>query len=90
MHRDHLRTRLRQAAPAFAPAGIAIALGYDALLAALDRGRVSIVSPLTATGSLWAVLFAALVIGRREYIGRRVTIAALLVVAGGAIIGLVR
>jgi drug/metabolite transporter, DME family len=90
MHRDHLRTRLRQAVPAFAPAGIAIALGYNALLAALDRGRVSVVSPLTATGSLWAVLLAALVIGRREYIGRRVTIAALLVVAGGAIIGLAR
>ena len=90
MHRDHLRTRLRQAVPAFVPAGIAIALGYDALLAALERGRVSVVSPLNATGSLWAVLFAALVIGRREYIGRRVTIAALLVVAGGAIIGLAR
>jgi drug/metabolite transporter (DMT)-like permease len=90
IHRDQLRTSLRQAVPAFAPAGIAIALGYDALLAALDRGRVSVVSPLNATGSLWAVLFAALVIGRSEYIGRRVTSAALLVVAGGAIIGLVR
>jgi drug/metabolite transporter (DMT)-like permease len=82
IHRDQLRTSLRQAVPAFAPAGIAIALGYDALLAALDRGRVSVVSPLNATGSLWAVLFAALVIGRSEYIGRRVTSAALLVVAG--------
>jgi uncharacterized membrane protein len=90
VHRDQLRTRLRPAVPAFAPAGIAMALGYDALLAALDRGRVSVVSPLNATGSLWAVLFAALVIGRRERIGPRVAVAALLVVAGGAVIGMVR
>jgi uncharacterized membrane protein len=90
VHRDQLRTRLRPAVPAFAPAGIAMALGYDALLAALDRGRVSVVSPLNATGSLWAVLFAALVIGRRERIGLRVAVAALLVVAGGAVIGMVR
>jgi drug/metabolite transporter (DMT)-like permease len=90
VHRDRLRTRLRVAVPAFAPAGIAIALGYDALLAALDRGRVSVVSPLNATGSLWAVLFAALVIGRRERIGQRVAVAALLVVAGGAVVGAAR
>jgi drug/metabolite transporter (DMT)-like permease len=89
-HRDHLRTRLLQAVPAFAPAGLALALGYGTLLSALDRGRVGIVSPLNATGSLWAVLFAALVIGRTEAINRRTLVAALLVVAGGVLIGTFR
>ena len=90
LHRDRLRTRLLQAVPAFAPAGLALALGYGTLLLALDRGRVSVVSPLNATGSLWAVLFAALVIGRSEGTNRRTVLAALLVVAGGALIGTFR
>jgi len=71
---------------AFAPAGLLLALGYDALLAAFDRGRVSIVAPLNATGSLWTILLAALLIGRREMIGRRAIAAGLLIVAGGALI----
>jgi drug/metabolite transporter (DMT)-like permease len=90
LRRDHVRTRLLRAVPAFAPAGLALALGYGALLAALDRGRVSVVSPLNATGSLWAVLLAALVIGRSEGIGRRTVLAAVLVVGGGALIGALR
>jgi drug/metabolite transporter (DMT)-like permease len=90
VRRDHLRTRLLPAVPAFVPAGLALALGYGTLLLALDRGSVSIVSPLNATGSLWAVLFAALVIGRSEAINRRTVLAALLVVAGGALIGTFR
>ncbi len=72
--------------PAFAPAGIALALGYDALLTALAHVRVSVVSPLNATGSLWAVLLAAIVFGHNELIGPRTVLAALLVVAGGALI----
>jgi drug/metabolite transporter (DMT)-like permease len=43
---------LRAAAAPFAPAGLALAGGYCALLAAYDHGRVSIVEPLNATGSL--------------------------------------
>jgi drug/metabolite transporter (DMT)-like permease len=90
VRRDRLRAHLRPALPAFAPAGLALALGYDTLMAALDRGRVSVVSPLNATGSLWAVLLAALVIGRSELIGRHTVLAALLIVGGGALIGALR
>jgi drug/metabolite transporter (DMT)-like permease len=90
VRRDRLRTCLPRALPAFAPAGLALALGYDTLLAAFDRGRVSVVSPLNATGSLWAVVLAALVIGRSEEIGRRTVVAAVLIVAGGAVIGTLR
>jgi uncharacterized membrane protein len=88
--RDRLRGPVRPALAAFAPAGLALALGYDALLAALDRGRVSVVAPLNATGSLWAVLLSALVIGRSEMVGRRTVVAGLLVVFGGALIGALR
>jgi uncharacterized membrane protein len=88
--RSTLRTRLGNARPAFAAAGIALGLAYAALVAGLDSGRVSIVAPLNATQSLWAVVFSALLLRRTEAIGRRVVFAALLVVAGGALIGAVR
>jgi drug/metabolite transporter (DMT)-like permease len=88
--RDRLRTDLLSALPAFVPAGLTLAIGYDTLLAAFDHGRVSVVSPLNATGSLWAVVLGALVIGRSESIASRTLVAALLVVAGGALIGALR
>jgi uncharacterized membrane protein len=68
-----------------------LGFAYASLLEAFDRGRVSIVAPLNATQSLWAVFFAALVIGRHtERIGPRLVAAGGLVVAGSAIIGIVR
>ena len=89
--RRDLRARLAAAVPAFAPAGVALGLAYGCLLEAFDHGRVSIVAPLNATQSLWAVLFAALVPGAaRGAIGRRVVLAGLLIVAGGALIGVSR
>jgi drug/metabolite transporter (DMT)-like permease len=84
--REVLR-ELRPALGGLAPAGLALAGGYGMLFAAYDHGRVSIVSPLAATGSLWAVLLAAIAFPRSEMIGRRVVLAGLLVVGGGAIIG---
>jgi drug/metabolite transporter (DMT)-like permease len=85
--RQHLRTAL----PAFALAGVILGLAYSSLLEAFDRGRVSIVAPLNATQSLWAVFFAAALIGRHsERIGPRLIAAGVLVVAGSAIIGIVR
>jgi drug/metabolite transporter (DMT)-like permease len=89
--RTSLRDHLRVALPAFALAGVILGLAYSCLLEAFDRGRVSIVAPLNATQSLWAVFFAALVIGRHsERIGPRLVAAGVLVVAGSAIIGIVR
>ena len=83
--------RIRPAVAAFAPAGIAVGLGYASLLLAFDHGRVSIVAPLNATQSLWAVVFSALLLGRHhEMISRRLVAAGVLVVAGSALIGVVR
>ena len=74
----------------FAPAGLALACAYVCLLEAFSHGRVSIVAPLNATQSLWAVAFAAVVLGRSEAIGSRLVVASVLIVAGGALIGVVR
>jgi drug/metabolite transporter (DMT)-like permease len=89
--RASFREHLRAALPAFAFAGVLLGFAYASLLEAFDRGRVSIVAPLNATQSLWAVFFAALLIGRHsERIGSRLVAAGVLVVAGSAIIGVVR
>ena len=88
--RRGLLDELRVAGPAFAPAGVALGLAYIALIVALDRGRVTIVAPLNATQSLWGVLFAALLVGRTEMIGRRTLLAGLLIAAGAVLIGATR
>jgi drug/metabolite transporter (DMT)-like permease len=88
--RGELRRSLRIALPSFAPAGLLFGLAYAALVTAFDRGRVGIVAPLNATQSLWGILFAALLYHRSEAIGRRTVVAGLLIVAGGAIVGVVR
>jgi drug/metabolite transporter (DMT)-like permease len=89
--RRSFRQHLRAALPLFALVGVILGLAYSSLLEAFDRGRVSIVAPLNATQSLWAVFFAALLIGRHsERIGARLVAAGVLVVAGSAIIGIVR
>jgi drug/metabolite transporter (DMT)-like permease len=88
--RRGLVPKLRRAFPRFWPVGVALGLAYCSLLEAFDRGRVSVVAPLNATQSLWAVVLAGLVFRRTELIGRRVIAAGLLVVAGSALIGAVR
>jgi drug/metabolite transporter (DMT)-like permease len=87
---DRRPARLRElarAAGAFAAAGVFFGLSYAALFEAYYRGRVTVVSPLVATESLWGVTLSALVIGRSELIGRRLVAGAVLIVAGGALIG---
>lgn len=89
-HRERLARALRPAARAFTPAGAVLGLTYVSLIVAFDRGRVGVVAPLNATQSLWAVAFAAVLVGRDEAIGRHTVLAGVLVVAGGALIGLLR
>jgi drug/metabolite transporter (DMT)-like permease len=74
----------------FVPAGICFGLSYVFLFEAYYRGRVTVVSPLVATESLWGVGLSALLIGRSELVGRRLVLGALLIVAGGALIGAAR
>jgi drug/metabolite transporter (DMT)-like permease len=69
-----------------APAGLCFGASYLCLFEAYFRGRVSVVSPLVATESLFGVGLSALLL-RHERIGLRVAAGAILVVAGGVLIG---
>jgi drug/metabolite transporter (DMT)-like permease len=75
---------------AFVPAGLLFGISYVALFEAYFHGRVTVVSPIVATESLWGILVAALVLRRSELVGRRLVAGAVLVVAGGAVIGAFR
>ncbi|HSC93092.1 MAG TPA: DMT family transporter [Gaiellaceae bacterium] len=76
--------------PDFALAGLCFGLSYLALFEGYYRGRVTVVSPLVATESLWGVALSALLLRRHELVGRRLVAGAALVVAGGALIGVFR
>jgi drug/metabolite transporter (DMT)-like permease len=80
---------LRHAYP-FLGAGVLFGLSYVSLYEAYYRGRVSVVSPLVATESLWGVGLSVLFLRRTELVGRRLLLGTLLIVAGGALIGVFR
>jgi len=74
---------------AFVVAGVCFGLSYVCLFEAYYRARVSVVSPLVATESLWGVVLSGLLL-RAELVGRRLLLGALLVVVGGFLIGVFR
>ena len=78
--------RVRGATRPFLVSGLIYGLSYACLFGAFDRGRVTVVAPLYATESLWAVVISALVLRRAERFGVRLVAAAVLVVGGGALI----
>jgi drug/metabolite transporter, DME family len=81
---------VRRAAIPFLPAGLLIGAAYTALFEALTRGRVTVVTPLYATESLWTVVLAWIFLGRSERIGARLLLSAGLMVGGAALIGAFR
>jgi drug/metabolite transporter (DMT)-like permease len=84
------RVSARRSLGALGPAGVLFGLSYLSLFEAYDRGRVTVVSPLVATESLWGVLISVLLLRSSELVGRRLVAGAILVVAGGALIGVTR
>jgi len=86
LSRPDARERIRLAARPFVPSGLVYGISYACLYSAFDRGRVTIVAPLVATESLFAVLISIVVLRRSERIGPRLLLAAALVVGGGALI----
>jgi drug/metabolite transporter (DMT)-like permease len=74
----------------FLGVGVVFGVSYVSLFEAYYRGRVTVVSPLVATESLWGVLLTVLFLRRSELVGRRLALGAVLVVAGGALIGAYR
>jgi len=81
---------LRRSMPAMLIPGIAVGIAMPALLAAFERSRVVIVSPLLgATQTVGAVLLSGLLIGGTE-IDKRVVLAVIVTLAGGTLIGVTR
>jgi drug/metabolite transporter (DMT)-like permease len=78
--------RLRRAPRPFVPSGLVYGVSYACLYSAFDRGRVTVVAPLVATESLFAVLISLVLLRRSELIGPRLLLATMLVVSGGALI----
>jgi drug/metabolite transporter (DMT)-like permease len=85
------RARLSwRAARAFVPAGVCYGFSYVFLFEAFYRGRVSVVSPIVATESLWGVALSWLLLRKSEHVGGRLVFGAVLVVSGGVLIGIYR
>ena len=84
------RPRFRSVAVAFLPAGLCLGIAYAALIEAFDRGKVTVVAPLNATQALWAVILSAILLKQTEAIGKRLVLAAVLVVVGGVLVGITR
>lgn len=74
----------------FLGVGVLFGCSYVSLFEAYYRGRVTVVSPLVATESLFGVLLAVLLIRHSEVVGRRLLLGTLAIVAGGALIGVFR
>jgi drug/metabolite transporter (DMT)-like permease len=74
----------------FLPAGVLFGASYVALFEAYYRGRVTVVAPLVAIESLIGVALSALFLRESELVGKRLVFGALLIVAGGALIGAFR
>jgi drug/metabolite transporter (DMT)-like permease len=90
LRRPSALPRLPRAFGPFASSGIVTAVAQTTLFEAFDRARVTVVAPLVGTGVLWTVVFAAIFLGRSELVGRRLVTVALLVVAGGTLVGATR
>jgi drug/metabolite transporter (DMT)-like permease len=74
----------------YVPVGAVFGLSYVCLFEAYARGRVSVVSPIVATESLWGVGLSAILLRQHELVGKKLALGAIAVVAGGALIGAFR
>ena len=86
----HPRLLFRRGTLVFVPCGLVFGVSYVTLFEAYAHGRVSVVSPIVATETLFGVLGAAIFLRRSELVGPRLLAGAALVVAGSALIGVFR
>ena len=82
--------RADRAGASLPSAGVFFGLSRRLPFEAYWRGRVSVVSPLVATESLWGVGLSVLLIRQTEGVGRKLAFGALLVVLGSAVLGVYR
>jgi drug/metabolite transporter (DMT)-like permease len=88
--RGRVLTDIRREGPPFVLPGVLWGASYAFLFEAFYRSRVTVVSPLVATESLFAVLLALLLLRRTELVSRHLVLGTSLVVVGGALIGAFR
>jgi len=88
--RRTLGADLRRCVRPFIAPGIGLGAAYTALVAGLEVGGVTVIAPLNAIQSLWAVLIAWVFLRATDKVGPRLFIAGGLVVAGGILIGVTR
>jgi drug/metabolite transporter (DMT)-like permease len=84
--RGALVTEMRGLARRYIVAAVTLALAYVSLVGALAIGRVTVVAPLNASQALFGVLISARLLGRADAVGPRLVLAAVLIVAGGALV----
>jgi drug/metabolite transporter (DMT)-like permease len=88
--RARIAADLRREGLPYVLPGLLWGASYASLFEAFYRARVTVVSPLVATESLFSVLLAVLLLRRTELVGRHLVLGALLIVAGGGLIGAFR
>ena len=87
VRRRQLPALVRRSAVPFVLPGLTLGFAYDGLTEAFSRAKVTVVAPLTATAALWGVLAAMVLMRQAENIGRRLVLAAGLIVAGAIVVG---
>ncbi|MDH4116140.1 MAG: DMT family transporter, partial [Acidimicrobiia bacterium] len=88
-YRTEVRAMIRGGARPLLVPGVLMGFGFTSLVAGLSIGKVAIVATMSATQSIWAVLFARLVLDRSEW-SRQVLVAAVIAAAGGVAVTLGR
>ena len=72
----------------FLAAGVTISLGMTCIYYALDRGKVSVVIPISSTGPFFSLIFSALFLRDVERVTLRIVLAAAMIVGGVLLITL--
>ena len=67
-------------------ASVAFGLSYVALLESFARGAVTVVAPIIGTFALWTVVLSIIFLRSAEAVTKRLVVAALLIVAGAAVV----
>jgi len=72
----------KECLPFFISAGVVVSLGMVSIYFALDLGKVTVVTPISSTGPLFALTLSALFLRDVEQVTVQVVLGACLIIAG--------
>lgn len=78
--------QIARSVPPFLVASVAFGLAYVTLLESFARGAVTVVAPIGGTYALWTVVLSVIFLRATEAVTKRLVGAALLIVAGAAVV----